>query len=63
MRITQAVVDECLDNCVENGGPMDLTADVTQICIDLGTYAQPCEGAEVEQLLPLVNNWLERRIR
>jgi hypothetical protein len=63
MAITQAIVDAELDNSVENDGPVDLMNQTPeQICIDLGTYSPPCEGAEVDELLPLVTNWLERHV-
>lgn len=62
MTITQEIVDTELDSSAENDGPVDLTNQTAeQICIDLGTYSPKCEGAEVDVLLPFVNNWLERR--
>lgn len=61
MEITQTIVDAELDSSVDNDGPVDLMNQTPeQICIDLGTYSPACEGAEVDELLPFVNNWLER---
>ena len=61
MAITQEIVDAELDKSVENDGPVGpMNQTPEQICIDLGTYSHPCEGAEVDELLPFVNNWLER---
>ena len=63
MKITQEVVDAELDSSVENDGPVDLTNQTPEaICVDLGTYSPRCEGAEVEELLPFVNNWLDRHL-
>ena len=62
MEITQAVVDELLDNAVDNGETVDFAIqNPEELCVDLATYARSCEGAEIEQLLPLVSSWLRRR--
>jgi hypothetical protein len=58
--VTQQKVDEALDTALENGNDYRHYDNHEALAIDLGTYAQRLEGAEPEQLIPLIKDWQAR---
>jgi hypothetical protein len=58
--VTQQRVDEALDNALESDYDYRNYDNYEALAIDIGTYAAELEGAEPEQLIPLIKDWQAR---
>lgn len=58
--VTQQKVDEALNNALENGYDYRRYDNHEELAIDIGSYDAGLEGAEPEQLIPLIKDWQAR---
>jgi len=58
--VTQQKVDEALNNALESGYDYRHYDNYEELAIDIGTYDAELEGAEPEQLVPLIKDWQAR---
>ncbi len=58
-KITQAGINESLDNAIENGYEL-LDWSNEEIAVDLGTYDEEYEGLN-EELIPFIQAWRETK--
>lgn len=58
--VTQEKVDEALNNALASDYDYRHYKNYEALAIDIGTYCADLEGAEPEQLIPLIKDWQAR---
>lgn len=60
---SQATLDARLDAAVKNGYKDEVMGAPRDVAVDLITSSSDCEGATVDELAPLVEDWQKREKR
>lgn len=63
MRPSQGEVDDDLDNAIDGGYTELLSWPHDKVAADMISYSACCHGATVEELAPMVADYMDRRAR